>query len=324
MKKSFILLLFLGVSAAFAQQKVEYRVIESHAKLPYVQVGLIATGLDVSVPFQNIDAFQLNAGLGLDAKMHIGNLLHVQAYGYRANFIDMQRWFGLDEGILGAENKNEADPGRGFEFDLGASFTPFIKKTNGKGATRVPLKTVSDRRVGSRRWTETTTYIDIPGEHVTFKGFRGGINRYRYNLAGNLLTASGESFRDHYGSITATALYGGVSWSSYSYAKINAVGYGEKKGGMLFSLYADVFFGPTAAMTMISNQQEYEIVSADGVAIGNNPLGFRLGFERYTAGRFGIGYRLEGGVRPGFAKSPYLRMDLIMPVYSMGKPSKKD
>lgn len=57
--------------------------------------------------------------------------------------------------------------------------------------------------------------------------------------------------------------------------------------------------------------------------MGQNALGFRAGFEKYTVKRWGLGVRLEGGVRPGYGRTPYMRFDLILPVFSVTRSPKK-
>ncbi|MCI4671375.1 MAG: hypothetical protein MRZ79_24755 [Bacteroidia bacterium] len=318
MKKCLILLALLFTHVLFAQN-VSYTVLETHAKLPFAQLGLIAVGGDIAANFNELDGMQINFGPGFDSKIHLGNILHLHAHGYRASYVDVQRFLNSDNGEIDAANINETVDRKASSLDLGVSFTPFVKKSQGRIA--VAIKEGSYVSGGATSFS--SKYIMAKSDVVSIFGFRGGVSRYRYNLIGNLGTESGENLRDHYAVLNGNALFGGVVFTSFGHVKINAKGYGIKEAGRYFNLYADVLFGPDTRMMATSGQQELQVIKISGSDIGNNSLGFRLGWEKYTSKRWGIGYRFETGIRPGFGKSPYLRMDVVLPMFAVTRSPQK-
>lgn len=304
------------MGGTFAQQ-VSYRVLKSSNKLPVFQLGLVASTLETSFSFKNLDLLQVNAGPGIDARLHLSNILHVRANGYVAKYVDMQNWFAYDE-TLRLENVDEMDNSRAYAYDLGVEFTPFVKKSNNS-----PIPVTLKSKDISRTMAEVTT-INAKGKAASFFGFRGGLTRYRTNFGGNLTTEDGTVFRDHYATLRGNALYAGVTWGAASYVKIFANGYGTKEGGGLTKIYADVMFGPESNVEMVQGGQTYKIVASEEVNFGENALGFRMGVELTSIKTVGFGVVMEGGVKPGYGSMPYFRLDFQLPLINIGRLEGKE
>jgi hypothetical protein len=280
MKKAIYLSLFIACFAAKAQ-KINYEVKKNDPN----DVCNFVVNLDLlNMDLNMADLSTMSFGTGLWARAEFFDRIGAEAtirksYLYFGKMFSDTKRKGNTEMIFGGHLK----------------FTDRVKVK--------PVKIILKEVKGYNSVTQT--FIEVPGNIRKSRELRGGLMIRSLSMELDEFTNLKKIGDDEIVNYFGTGFYAGISTTHVINTFINAQGYGYKGNSGLMRLYADLIFMPVNTFSTALGKEGVSKEVKDGMEKGNNPLGFRVGYELFqiktkdfTGKRFGMSIDAQMGVKP--------------------------
>ncbi|HHG84005.1 MAG TPA: hypothetical protein ENJ82_04585 [Bacteroidetes bacterium] len=279
----FYFFLILG-SLNLNAQNIQYKTLYDQPPHPRFNVNVDLINLDMGV--KNLDGTSANIGTfgfyepveGIGAQFNIKkSIFALGKMGYKDYPGNLDVSLG---GYLMLQNKSRKKPTK---VSLNKEYKGSQYSTN-----------VYGDRVETR--TELETFVKVPANRFIQRGVRAGYYMKR-----------GPFKSDEFGeemSLTSIGLYAGITARSIKNVFIETAKYGIKYNSVGDDIALDFLFVPVNVFRDLNNNKE-NISPAVKTALGNFPLGFRIGWYRYqveqkarTGKKFGGAISAEAGYKP--------------------------
>lgn len=156
------------------------------------------------------------------------------------------------------------------------------------------IKTTSSRVYNTNN---KSRFIDMQTKDWIVYGIRAGY--FSLHSMTEALVANG---RTSYHALTTRNLYMGIDIKRIRHYSARVPEYEAERGRHNTShTFIDVFYAPTIQVDSVYNGITYDVS-----ALKKIPFGLRAGWQTQSTNRFGVYFRTEGGIRPGYqVKMPF-------------------
>lgn len=320
-----------AVNSARAQESVNYTVVDNQTTLPMVRLAVAPLHMDMCFSGINneFNGFgRTFAGYGYSIQVNPIKPLSINYSRYGSQFADLTRW-SITSSVASPANITVDEFKKSRVTDFNGEFNFSNKEKN--SAYDVVLSSQT-----SGRFT-TSQHIYANGKRRSVKSLRLGLTSYRKSyftenvvandstrFVGNNVTFDDGSTAKGNGTDwwyvqRTTAMYAGISTASFGNIEVNAQGYGMRKSGSYFKLYADVMFAISNTVKLDFEGNAYKLpeTDLDDQALWNNTgIGWRVGaVYQIGASRSGLAMQMEVGSRPEYGGFMHFNVAVPLNVY---------